>query len=111
MEHNKGHNQQVVDSGQEHSLVEFWDTWWETETIMEVMAIADLTQLITGHPQGGEVGLGVEDHHIPQDLEVEEVQCLEEEEEEGVAAVVLVQRQGLEVQGEDKPDVVEMSEI
>lgn len=26
MEHNKGHNQQVVDSGQEHSLVEFWDT-------------------------------------------------------------------------------------
>jgi hypothetical protein len=84
---------------------------------MEVMAIADLTQLITGHPQGGEVGLGVEDHHIPQDLEVEEVQCLEEEEvqcleeEEGVAAAVLVQHQGLEVQGEDRPDVVEMSEI
>lgn len=81
---------------------------------MEVMAIADLTQLITGHPQGGEVGLGVGDHHIPQDLEVEEVQCLEEEgeeEEEGVAAAVLVQRQGLEVQGEDRPDVVEMSEI
>ena len=76
---------------------------------MEVMAIADLTQLITGHPQGGEVGLGVEDHHIPQDLEVEEVQCLEEE--EGVAAAVLVQHQGLEVQGEDRPDVVEMSEI
>ena len=77
---------------------------------MEVMAIADLTQLIRGHPQGGEVGLGVEDHHIPQDLEVEEVQCLEEE-EEGVAAAVLVQHQGLEVQREDRPDVVEMSEI
>jgi hypothetical protein len=44
-----------------------------------------------------------------QCLEEEEVQCLEEE--EGVAAAVLVQHQGLEVQGEDRPDVVEMSEI
>lgn len=86
---------------------------------MEVMATADLTQLITGHPLGGEVGLGVEDHHIPQDLEVEDVQCLEEveevqcleEEEEGVAAAVLGQHQGLEVQREDRHDVVDMSEI